>query len=231
MKRLLSYTSVFLVSLLSLADGGMALETSTDNEPLKQHIAHRKNRNCFKKGVQFISTGYGIPGLRKAQFGDFDEIYPMADFGGVGPIFLRYEYAIADKWGLGLVTRFTNSKVSYPVDGPLYNDNLEPIAGDSTYTYTQSFRSIGVMARGNMHFGTSHNWDHFFGVGIGYGNSRYKLDLGGNIGGNTATFAAPIPLALEATVGTRYYFSEKVATYVELGFSQSILNAGFTFKL
>jgi len=228
MKKLLINTCILLTTIGAIA--GNSDTTALEGEPTANTEATRKNRNCFKKGTQIVTVGYGIPGLRKSQFGDFDEIYPTADFGGLGPIFLKYEYAIGDKWGLGLVTRFTNSKVSYPIEGPLYNDEQEPIPGDSIYTYTQSFMSIGAMARGNLHFGTSHNWDHYAGIGLGYGNSRYKIDLGGNFAGSDATIAAPIAIAWEATIGTRYYFSETVGAYAELGFSQSILNGGFVFK-
>lgn len=199
-------------------------------QPITVQAINRPNRNAFKKGVQVMSLGYGIPNFGKRVFGDIDEIYPDADFGGIGPIYLRYEYAIADNWGLGLVTRFATSKVEYPVNGPLYNENQESIGGDSTYTYTQTFRSIGIMARGNYHFGTSRRWDHYFGVGIGYGNTNFKVDLGGNFNGVKFETTSPIPIALEATVGTRYYFSEKMGAYAELGFSEALLNGGFIYR-
>lgn len=230
MKRLLSYTCILLLSFFAIADNGVTPEQPKEGEPIQLDAVDRKNRNCFKKGVQIISTGYGIPGIGKRAFGDLDERYSEAKFGGIGPIFLRYEYAIGDKWGLGLVTRFATSKVEYPQKGPLYDDEQNPVAGDSTYTYSQTFTSIGAMARGNLHFGTTYSWDHYIGVGLGYGNSSYKVDLGGDFGGVAFETSSTIPIAWEATIGTRYYFSDNVGAYAELGFSQSILNAGFTFK-
>lgn len=228
MKRLFIPIYFLISGFLCLA--GVGDTASAEGEPIKKDEVARKNRNCFKKGVQVISTGYGIPGIGASAYDDLDEIYPTASFSSLGPIFLRYEYAIGDKWGLGLVTRYATSKVEYPVQGPLYDDEQNPIGGDSTYTYTQTFRSIGAMVRGNLHFGTSYSWDHYVGLGLGYGNSQYNIDLGGNFGGTAFEVSSPIPIAWEATVGTRYYFSETVGAYAELGFSQSILNAGFTFK-
>ncbi len=198
-------------------------------EPTAKTAAARKNRNCYKRGSQIISVGYGVPGIRKSTFGNLDEIYPTANFGGIGPILLRYEYALSDKWGLGLVTRFATSKVEYPVSGTLYDDDKNPIAGDSTYQHTQTFQSIGVMARGNIHFGTSFSWDHYVGLGLGYGNSTYKVDFGGNFGGVAFDVSSPLPIAWEATIGTRYYISKTVGAYIEVGFSQSLLNAGLTY--
>ncbi|MFB1004549.1 MAG: hypothetical protein QMC70_10500 [Bacteroidia bacterium] len=227
MRRLFLNTCLLLTTVFMVA----ASDTNAAEceEPTSTNASARKNRNCFKKGSQIISVGYGIPGIGKSAFGDLDEIYPKANFGGIGPLLLRYEYSISDKWGLGLVTRFATSKAEYPVNGPLYDDEQNPIAGDSAYTYTETFRSIGVMARGNLHFGTSYSWDHYVGLGLGYGNSTYNVDLGGNFGGAAFKVSSPLPIAWEATIGTRYYFSKTVGAYVELGFSQSILNAGLSF--
>lgn len=230
MNRLIIASFMSLATLLVVAHQGDNIMPS-EGEPVAKTETMRKNRNCFKKGVQLLSTGYGIPGIGKSAFDDLDEIYPKATFTSLGPIFLKYEYAIGDKWGLGLVTRFATSKVVYPVNGPVYDDNQNPTGGDSTYTHTQSFRSFGLMARGNLHFGTSHSWDHYIGVGLGYGNSAYKVNLGGDLEGKAFEVSLPIPIAWEATVGTRYYFSDKVGAYAELGFSQSVLNAGFTYLI
>ena len=90
--------------------------------------------------------------------------------------------------------------------------------------------SIGAMVRGNYHFGTGRNLDPYMGIGIGYGNTSFKINLGGDVNGITNTVSSPIPIAIEATIGARYFFTESFGMYAEIGYSQSVVNGGFTFK-
>ena len=206
------------------------LKGGDDNSPSKIEEVTRRNRNCFKKGVQVITIGYGVPNLGKMAFKTLDRIHPTAEYGGIGPIHLKYEYAIGDKVGLGVSLRYLNSRIEYPVVGPNYDADNNPAAGDSTYIYTQTFSSIGAMVRANYHFSTGRQLDPYVGIGLGYGNTSFKLDRGGDVNGLAATISSPIPLAMEATIGARYYFSESIGVYAEVGFSQSIVNGGIAIK-
>jgi opacity protein-like surface antigen len=203
---------------------------TNDNSPEKIEETARRNRNCFQKGVQVISVGYGAPNLGKVAFKALDRIYPTAEYGGIGPLYLKYEYAIADQVGLGVSLRYLNSKIEYPVVGPKYDADENPIAGDSTYTYTQTLSSIGAMVRANYHFGTGRQFDPYIGLGIGYGNTSIKIDRGGDVNGISTVASIPIPLAIEATVGARYFFTESIGAYAEVGFSQSVINGGIAIK-
>jgi hypothetical protein len=55
------------------------------------------------------------------------------------------------------------------------------------------------------------------------------VDFGGNFGSVAFDVSSPLPIALEATIGTRYYISKALGAHIEVGFSQSLLNAGLTY--
>ena len=211
----------------------LAEDNPTKKAPLSPENVEettRRNRNCFQKGVQVISVGYGAPNLGKLAFKAIDRIHPTAEYGGIGPIYLKYEYAIFDKVGLGVTLRYLNSRVEFPTVGPNYDADGNVTAGDSTYTYTQTLNSIGAMVRGNYHFGTGRQFDPYMGIGLGYGNNTTKADLGGDLNGLAVSIDSPIPIAIEATIGARYFFTEKIGAYAEIGFSQAVINGGIAIK-
>ena len=199
---------------------------TTSLMPVK--IDSRRNRNHFHRGIQLISLGYGAPNMGGLVFKAIKDDNPDASASGIGPLYLKYEYAMTNNIGLGLVTRYTSSKLEYPVKSTGYDVNGNPTAEDSTYTYGQSMTSIGAMARFNYHFSTSRRFDPYAGIGLGYGYSKLKLDLGGDLKGINTTVKSPTPLAMELTIGARYFFSSKIAAYGEIGFSQSIANFGLS---
>jgi opacity protein-like surface antigen len=230
-KKILYLLGVLLTMLnFAQANASEKLTDGNEKSPNEAEETTRRNRSCFQKGVQIVSLGYGAPNLGKVFFKSLDRLYPTSTYGGIGPLYLRYEYAIADQVGLGISLRYLNVKIEYPVVGPNYDADGNVAAGDSTYSYTQTMSSIGAMVRGNYHFGTSRNLDPYMGIGIGYGNTSFKINLGGDVNGITNTVSSPIPIAIEATIGARYFFTESFGMYAEVGYSQSVVNGGFSFK-
>jgi opacity protein-like surface antigen len=212
------------------ANASEKLTANTKKSPSETEETTRRNRSCFQKGVQIISLGYGAPNLGKVFFKSLDRLYPTATYSGIGPIHLRYEYAIADQVGLGISLRYLNTKIEYPVVGPNYDADGNPTLGDSTYNYTNSMTSIGAMVRANYHFSTGRQLDPYIGLGLGYGTTNFKINLGGDVNGIASTVSSPIPIAIEATIGARYFFSESIGAYLELGYSQSVVNGGIAIK-
>jgi opacity protein-like surface antigen len=227
-----TYILGIFLTMLSFTQANAKEKTTAENEKSSNETEEtaRRNRNCFQKGVQIISVGYGAPNLGKVFFKSLDRLYPTATYGGIGPIHLRYEYAIADQVGLGISLRYLNTKINYPVVGPKYDTDGNPSVGDSTYNYTHSMTSIGAMVRANYHFSTGRQLDPYIGIGLGYGTTTFKINLGGDANGIANTVSSPIPIALEATIGVRYFFSESIGAYLELGYSQSIVNGGVAIK-
>ncbi|MDC1395120.1 porin family protein [Bacteroidia bacterium] len=238
MKNILTVVAICIFSSASYAgeptakvkvgEPNVANKTMIPTSLMPTKIDSRRNRNHFHKGIQLISLGYGVPNMGGLVFKAIKDGNPDASASGIGPIYLKYEYAMTNNIGLGLVTRYTSSNLEYPVKSTGYDVNGNPTVEDSTYTYGQSITSVGAMARFNYHFSTSRRFDPYVGIGLGYGYSKIKLDLGGDLKGLNTTVKSPIPLATELTIGARYFFSSKIAAYGELGFSQSIANLGLS---
>ena len=198
--------------------------------PLLLSSVDRRSRNCFKEGTMVISLGMGVPNLGKSLFKATETLYPNAEVKGVGPFFAKFEYAVSEKVGLGLVIRGLSSSIEYPVEGAVYNEN-GGYEGDTTYMWKQSSSHIGVMARFNYHFATGKKIDPYVGLGIGYGNTTYKWDFGGDEDGVALEISSLIPIGMEFTVGMRYFFSDNIGAYAEVGLSKSIANFGLAIKI
>jgi len=131
--------------------------------------------------------------------------------GGV-PLLLSGEWAVNDVITVGPYLGYTS-----------YNYRW---AGGNRWRYT--FLDIGV--RGSYHFSElfeirNEQVDVYGGLSLGYLISNYSGD---NFG-----FSDPYPDVVRFGIhaGARYFFSEKVAGYGELGFGVAPLALGLTFKL
>jgi len=111
-----------------------------------------------------------------------------------------------------------------------------PYFGYTSYTYNWGFGGrwkytfIDIGVRGSYHFNeifeiTNEQFDVYGGVFLGYTASSYSGDdfgLGDPYGGRVTG---------GIHIGARYYFTEKVGAYAELGYGLAPLAIGATFKL
>ena len=179
-----------------------------------------------------LGLGYGVPNFAGAPFKALADKYDTAAVvKGIGPAFIKYEYAATNKIGIGAVVRYSSSKIEYPIESTEYDVNGNRTSADSTYTYSQSRLSIAAMARINYHFSTTRRFDPYAGLGIGYGYNNIKLDNGGDLAGSTATVKSPLALAAEFSVGAHFFITSKFSIFGELGLSQSVANFGLSYKL
>ena len=169
---------------------------------------------AFETGSNIISAGYGAPNLNKALFKIYEDENDYA-LKGYGPIHLKYEHAVSDRIGLGLSINHVASSISYK---DFYN-----------YDYKLNYSSTKINARVNVHFFSSDAFDAFWGVGVGYGTSTSKWTTNDPDDSNVS-FSNPIPIGLESTLGARYFFSENIGLYAEIGFAKSIVQGGLSFK-
>ncbi|NGM63175.1 hypothetical protein G5B30_14795 [Sphingobacterium sp. SGG-5] len=96
-------------------------------------------------------------------------------------------------------------------------------------SYTAKWNYIVVGARGAYHyngFTDVPNLDVYGGVMMGYNIVSYTVDgsdmgMGNNYGSG---------LGFSGFLGGRWFFSENVGAYAELGYGVSVLNVGATFK-
>ena len=99
----------------------------------------------------------------------------------------------------------------------------------SSGNYTYKWNYIVVGARGAYHyngFTTVPNLDVYGGAMLGYNIVKYSSDgddmaMVNNYGSG---------MGLSGFLGSRWFFSDKIGAYAELGYGVSVLNVGLTFK-
>lgn len=109
--------------------------------------------------------------------------------------------------------------------GPYFGYTSRGYSGGWRYT----FIDFGV--RGSYHFSELFQIDNeqvdiYGGANLGYAISSYSYD---GFGGDNDLYPSRVQFGLHA--GARYFFSNSVAGYGELGFGLAPLALGFTFKL
>ena len=181
---------------------------------------------AFAEGTKVVSLGYGFPNLGKTVLKVFDdEVGYKAT--GFGPIHARFEYGLTDKFGLG-------ASVNFNTYGAEYNSTSSVWNGSSyqTITYKETFKatSISILVRFNKHWDLNDQVDVFSGIGVGYKYSGFKSTTDNPTGTQSLTISNPIPVGFEWTWGMRYFFTENIGAYIELGLAKSILQAGVTAK-
>lgn len=99
------------------------------------------------------------------------------------------------------------------------------IGGDIGYVSGGSLSILYIGGKGSYHFNElleveNENLDLYGGLGIYYRNFSYS--------GTASTFASGMVAGFH--VGTRYYFTENLAGYAELGNNWAWLNFGVSYK-
>ncbi|TDQ82839.1 hypothetical protein [Sphingobacterium yanglingense] len=98
---------------------------------------------------------------------------------------------------------------------------------DLGYTAKWNYTIVGL--RGAYHYnGLSEvpSLDVYGGAMLGYNIAKYSSDSGDDSFANTYGSG----LGFSGFIGGRWFFTESIGAYAELGYGVSILNAGVTFK-
>jgi hypothetical protein len=137
-------------------------------------------------------------------------LYGSGYTGSFPPISVSYERGIADgRFGIGGYLAHTSAKY-----------------GDKEDYWKYSYTVIG--ARGDYHFYTTDKLDTYGGVMLGYDIVNDKWHGGGEAGSYSASGSAAV---FSIFVGGRYYFSQHVGAFAELGYGVAWLNLGLAFHL
>lgn len=181
----------------------------------QQHV----KAQAFQQEDVVFSLGYGMPNLTKSVFKAAFE-GENANVSGFGPLHAKVEYGISDKIGIGLSINHVSTKF----DAQYFDD-----VANRNYFANYNYNSTKFNLRTNIHFSNSDKLDAYWGFGVGYGIGSVSvstndpdledLDLSG--GG----------LGFESTLGLRYFVTENVGLYTEVGFAKSIIQFGLNYKL
>ena len=136
--------------------------------------------------------------------------------------------------GVGLGTALGGLGKARPAVGGPGIISLGGYVGNTGYkyssgNYTYKWNYIVVGARGAYHyngFTTVPNLDVYGGAMLGYNIVKYSSDgddmaMVNNYGSG---------MGLSGFLGSRWFFSDKIGAYAELGYGVSVLNVGLTFK-
>lgn len=126
----------------------------------------------------------------------------------------RFEYLIADNFGVGVDVNYEVSGFNYDVDSSYNNTtgiyNVGPFNRDYTAKKTR------IMARLNYHFVQNERADVYAGFAGGYKIvNRTKSTNDPNW--STSTLDALIPVTVRVAIGTRIYFTNNIGAMIELG--------------
>lgn len=126
------------------------------------------------------------------------------------PIGISYEHGFTEKISGGIYLGYARKSESY--------DD----AGQWKYSY------LLVAARASYHFKVNtEKFDPYIGAVLGYNISSVKWQ--GDSEAPASSSAGDIVIG--GHLGSRYWFTEKVGAFAELGYGVGILSLGITFKL
>lgn len=177
---------------------------------------------AFEEGNIIVSAGYGFPNLVGTLFSVY-ETYAGYNISSFGPLYFKGEYAVTDNIGVGLALGFSSTTIEY-------NRESFDAQGDAvTYVDGYTYASSNYLVRVNYHFGDSDKFDPYCGVGMGYRSSKSEF-TSTEPGYVSTDLDFPFPFGFETTFGTRYYFTDNIGAYAEVGFAKSIFQIGISAK-
>ena|ERR1051326_1587758 len=180
-----------------------------------------KGGDAFHQGAFVVSAGYGFPNLWKSVVNLFiGSNATNITATGMGPLHFRAEYGISN--GVGLA-----ASINYMSFGAKWTTNDS--AGVGIYQNKLSSSSLSVLARLNFHFSVTDQLDPYFGIGAGYKNRTWKYTTTDPAYANKS---APgfSPFGFEMTIGMRYYITDAIGIYTEIGIAKSVIQAGLAAK-
>ena len=173
----------------------------------------------------YISVGYGFGNLPQAVLKTY-ETYDDCNFKMMGPIFGKYEYAINEQIGFGVVFSYASANVSYTNKGVIIQKN--PIV---YYKEQINWSSYSILMRFNWHFNKIGNkFDPYIGVGTGYREASWKYEDNDPNSDNSASLFSFFPVGFETTAGVRFMATDFLGIYTEFGFAKAIVQFGVITK-
>jgi len=179
------------------------------------------NNEPFSKGTNVLGLSIGVGGYYSywgygySETPNFVLTYENATFGNVGP---------------GVIS--LGALLSYKGIG----DNW--VAGGYSYSEKWNYWIVGLRSAFHWNFTNSPKFDPYIGLMLGYYYINYTFSTDnpdyfhpGNPGYVYYASSYPNYYALSLYLGARYYVSNKVGIWGELGYGYSTLALGVNFKL
>jgi hypothetical protein len=190
-------------------------------------ISSTSNAQAFQDGNVIISAGYGVSTTGRSVLKTFETSGADIDITGHNPIFAKLEYAISDKWGIGV--NYFNSNIGFK---QTYDYSTFDVNGNETvnrYTDEYTYKVQAFSLRFNRHWEVTDEFDIYFGFGGGPKTGKFSAKSN-NPDFVDEEFDTPIPYAMEITMGARYYFTPNIGLYAEIGMARAFMQGGLVAK-
>jgi hypothetical protein len=186
---------------------------------------------AFDKGKSIVSVGYGFPNLGASIFKSAYGTEVGYKVTGIGPMFLKYEYGVSEKIGLGIIAGYSGFTIKWQEEYSTYNSTTGTYS-TGYYNWNLKYTSPSVGVRFNYHFATKDKLDPYFGVGAGWRGGSFSYSTDDPNGTGTVTKVKVLfPVYMPITVGMRYYFTDNIGAYIELGIDKgSVVQGGLALK-
>ena len=178
------------------------------------------------EGGVSIDAYYGFPNLYNTSFqalySDGNEL--NLNVGGLGPVGIRAEYMLADKFGIGVDVSFSSAKVGFDFEQSVYNETTNEF---DQVTYSEEVRTSKISAIDNDKV------DFYAMFGAGYKNRNFAFSSSDPAFDEASANVSVtlIPVALRLALGVRYFLTDNIGLSMQLGFGHSgVLNGGLAFK-
>jgi hypothetical protein len=186
-------------------------------------ITNNLSAQAFEQGNIIITAGYGVPNFGKAILTTVDEsVYTNYDAKGFGPLHFRAEYAVGDRFGIGLNVNFNTFGAEWNYVDP----------SNDVYTYTEKITAINFIPHFKLHWlEDNDHLDLYSGFGIGYSIFNYSRESNDPNDVFLDDWNSPLAIGVDITAfGVRYYFTENIGAYVETGYFKSLVQFGVAAK-
>ena len=175
---------------------------------------------AFEKASSSVQIGYGIGNINQVVFSYYKAELEY-DLKKTGPFFLKYEYALTNRIGIGVNFSYASAVLNY-----------HTILYDESYRTKINWQVLNILGRLNYHFLIREKWDAYVGIGLGYRNESwdysYSPEL--NVRDEKANLGNFSPIGAELTIGARYLLSSHFGFYTELGVATAIFQIGLNFR-
>lgn len=216
MKSILIAFLAFVMTTSAMAtDFGFGKTSS----PKSFSPSHSTGMYTVDEGNMVLSLGYGAPNLSKSLFSIY-ESYTDFTMKSMGPLHLKFEYFLSDRFGVGLVANYVSSYVSW-----IYDDGM-----GGKWNESYDYSSLAFNVRFNWHFYNQNGFDFYAGSGVGYKITNYKFKSDDPLGTGSLSLGG-FPLGFEVTAGGRYFITDMIGVYAEVGAAKSVIQGGVVVKL
>lgn len=181
------------------------------------------NAQAVEQGNIIIDPYYGFPNFGKKLadgLGATD-----VKIVGIGPMGLRAEYMVADKFGIGVDFIFNTLSLTFKAD------SIRPDGSTIQYDVKTAMNRYRVHARFNYHFIDNDNVDAYFGLGAGTNTRIWKLETDYPNYSDDNTSGTFLPVSMRVCMGARYYFTDNIGLNGEIGVGGPMLSLGLSVKL